>query len=1002
MSSELPPHHGDDPTLPGDGQRIDTDEFFDHAPTGAAPPTRQKRKKRRRQQKLGCFPTVLLVSGMALGIVLLVGTILGIILYNSLATELEADLLILESMAGIEEFESSRIYSRDGDLLYELFGEGRRTEITIDEVPFTVRWATIATEDGTFYENPGFDPESLTRAALEWYEEGEIVSGGSTITQQLVRQIVFDYAERQEQTLRRKLKEIALAWVMTQRFTKDEILELYLNEIYYGNLAYGIEGAANVYFDKPAADLTIGEAAFLTGLIQSPVGYDPYTYFDIAKGRQGQVLTLMVRDGYITQADADAAYAASPLSVDDLASPDIPLVAPHFTVEARRALTELPGIDAELLARGGLSITTTIDLDMQDLAEQIVAQRVAEVREEHNLNNAALIAIHPYTGEVLAMVGSVNYNDETIDGAVNNTVALHQPGSSMKPLTYAAALESGWTAADIIWDVPMAFDTGVGAGFDYEPGNYDLRYHGPVRLRDALANSYNIPAVLVMREVGVPRLLEIANRFGIESLVQDASYYGLSLTLGGGEVQLIEMASAYAVFASGGHRIEPHLVARVEDRDGNVIYEAPTEPGERVLDERVAFVISDILSDNAARTPAMGSESDLLLPFPAAAKTGTTNDYRDNLTIGYTPHLVVGVWAGNTDNSPMADGTSGLTGAAPIWNDFFSTVYSRPDLTALLENPALPGIGAEFTAPDGVSENAVCILSSLRDPVPAEGGCPRSSTEWFIDWTDEELLEITGGTPEPTPTNAPTPTPRVDEAGNPLPGLGPARVVIEEGILAMAVLAIPEEAQEQVEEAVRAAFAAADYPDGVPSPATPPYCILNGEGLEAEGASFQVFIAAPSNPVDAIRARNWAYRNGVPIEPNLPCSDDLITVAVDPGDLTSDPETGAAYAIASPRPEQEVYGILPVIGTAMWSSPLIDYYKVEIQVVDGSPNPWITIGDIHRLQVENDVLEMLHAEALTPGPYLLRLAIVRIDGSELQHFVIPITVVPNPTPTPGA
>lgn len=959
------------------------------------PPPGPPRRRRRRSPSpvWQAIKVVLIVLAMIVAALLGAALIAGVVIYNSLATELTDDLTRLDSMEGIETFETTYIYDRSGQVqLYEVFTEGRRTAVPLDRIPFALRWATIATEDSTFYDNPGFDPPSIARAAYQWYQEGEIVSGGSTITQQLVRQIVFDYEERTEQTLRRKLKEAALAWVMTQKYDKDEILELYLNEIYYGNLAYGIEEASNVYFDKHASELNIAEAAFLAGLPQSPSTYDPYTNFAAAKARQRQVLDLMVRNGFIGPAEADAAFNSPPLTVSDLASPQISLLAPHFTTEVRRQIGELPGIEPEMIARGGLVIITTVDMEMQRIAEDLLAQRIAEVRGEFNMNNAALVALNPTTGEVLAMVGSVDYNDESIDGAVNNILSQHQPGSAIKPLTYAAAFEQGWTPADILWDVPMMYDSGVGP---YEPRNYDGRFHGPVRLRDALANSYNIPAVTLLREIGVPSLLEIAGRFGMESLGEDAAFYGLSLTLGGGEVTPMEMATSFSVFANGGHRVTPHVILRVTDNQGNVLYEAPAEKGEQVLDPRIAYQINSILSDNAARTPAMGAESPLLLEFPAAVKTGTTNDYRDNWTVGYTPHLTVAVWTGNTDNSPMAEGTSGLTGAAPIWNDYLAAVYALPRAASLLEAPGLPPLRSDFVRPDRLEERPVCVLSSLRDPAAAEEGCPRQRPEWFLVGGLDPSIPPT---PIPTPTPVPTPIPTPDEEPpGPLP---PVRAMLEPGLFQIGVLALDEERQATVVETLADAWRS--LPASAPAPSPPLYCEMLQEEAALEGVSFQVFIAAPPDPIDAIRARNWAYANGVPIEPGVLCPPDLIEELVEEFELDPmiDPFTGSVYGIASPRIGEEVYGLLPVLGTATWTSEEVLFYKLEIgpgQI----PDEYFTFGDIHAEQVEAGVLEYLHADALAPGPYVMRLVLVLQDGNTLPPYQIPITVVPAPEEVAG-
>lgn len=965
-------------------------------PIAPRPPRRKARPPRRTRRKLwGCLRTGLIVAAMVAAALIGAGLVAGVVVYNSLAGELADDMAKLDTMEGVEDFETTRIYDRSGEvLLYELFGEGRRTEVDLDQIPFSMRWATIATEDDTFYENPGFDPPSIARAAYDWYRTGEIVSGGSTITQQLVRQIVFDYEERTEQTLRRKFKEAALAWVMTQKFDKDEILELYLNEAYYGNLAYGVEEASAVYFDKHASELTIAEAAFLAGLPQAPGLYDPYTDFATVKARQRQVLDLMVRHGFITAAEADEAFNESPTVVGDLASPNISLLAPHFTVEVRRQLAELPGIEPEMLDRGGLVVTTTIDMDMQSLAEDIVAARVAEVGEEFNMSNAALVALQPVTGEVLAMVGSVDYDDEAIDGAVNNILSEHQPGSTMKPLTYAAALEQGWTAADVLWDVPMVYGSGPNA---YQPVNYDGRFHGPVRLRDALANSYNIPAVTLAREVGVENLLAISKRFGIDSLLQDPSQYGLSLTLGGGEVMPLEMARAFSVFANGGRRIDPVYITRVEDNDGNVLYEAPGQADDEVLDERIAYIISDILSDNAARTPAMGADSPLLVDFPAAVKTGTTNDYRDNWTIGYTPQLVVAVWAGNTDNSPMAEGTSGLTGAAPIWHDYMTEVMTLPDIAETLVSDGVPPLGAEFERPDRLENRQVCVLSSLSEPAPAEEGCPQSRGEWFrVGGEDPAIAPTEVPTATPVPTRAPRPETGDDddddEAEEPEGPMIPARQDMGYGVLQIGVLPLDDE-DLQAEVVATLASAAEALPDGTPGSLPPRYCEVDQQSVELEGVAFQIFIAAPTDPVDAVRARNWALENGVPIEPGVACPGEVIE-EVEEAEAETPAGLKIVYGIREPAAGQEVSGILPVIGTALFDSSEVEFYKVEIGA-GRNPSEFVTIGEVHREPVDDDVLEMLHAEALPPGPYVLQLVLVPTGPDAIPPFQVPIEIVEN-------
>ena len=586
--------------------------------------------------------------------------------------------------------------------------------------------ATISVEDDTFYVNNGLDAPSLMAALVANLRNPDTRPvGGSTITQQLVRHIAFDFDERTTVSYDRKVKEVVLAYIMNRNFSKEEILEMYLNEIYYGNLAYGIEAAANTYFGKSAAELTLGEASLLAGLPQSPVELDPLTNLEGAKRRQWLVLNLMVSEGYITQAQAEAAYL-EPLS---FVAQEVSLAAPHFAVYARQQLEEMFG--AEVVANGGLRVTTTLDLNYQKLAEELARRHVNEMGPQHNLTNASLVAMKPQTGEILAMLGSVDYDNEAIDGHVNVALSQQQPGSSIKPLTYAAALspdeegETVWTPADILWDVEVEYPQADGQ--TYAPVNYDSRFHGPVRLRDALANSYNVPAVLLLQDIGIPNLLEFARKLGIESWQNDSSQYGLALTLGGAEVTPLELTSAYATFANNGYHLPPVSILRVEKSNGEILYEHPFAQPERVLDPRVAFLISDILDDDAARVPAMGTDNPLALPFPAAAKTGTTNDFRDNWTVGYTPGLVTGVWTGNTDNSEMVD-VSGLTGAAPLWSDFMQAVYSDPSLMETLLVEGQPP-SSEFVPPPALEQEALCAITSV---VVGATDCTPGGSEWRL------------------------------------------------------------------------------------------------------------------------------------------------------------------------------------------------------------------------------------------------------------------------------
>jgi penicillin-binding protein 1C len=687
-----------------------------------SPPPRKKRGC------LGCLGQAVIVSVLLLAVLVFGGIVVaGTLVYSNLSREIEAGIAKLDTARERETFETTRIFDRNGELLWEFFGEGKRTEIALAQVPPAMIAATISVEDDSFYQNTGLDIPSLVAAIIANYRNpAERPVGGSTITQQIVRHIAFDYDERTAVSYNRKAKEIILAWVMDQKYSKDEILEMYLNEIYYGNLAYGVEAAAQTYFGKSAANLTIGEASLLAGLPQSPVELDPFTNLDGAKERQWLILNLMVGDGVMDQSQAEAAYQ-EPLT---FAPQEVSLTAPHFAVYVRQLLEEQFG--ADVVANGGLQVTTTLDLRYQRLAEQLARQHVDAVGPEHNLNNAALVALKPATGEILAMLGSVDYHDEAIDGRVNVALTLQQPGSSIKPLTYAAALsplpdggQPAWTAADILWDVPVDYPQFDGS--TYAPVNYDGNFHGPVRLRMALANSYNVPAVLALQDMGVPRFIEFARQMGINSWTGDSSSYGLSLTLGGGEVTPLELTGAYAIFANGGSKVPPTAVLRVTKSNGEMLYEYQPPAPTAVLDPRVAFLISDILDDDAARVPAMGSQNPLALPFPAAAKTGTTNDYRDNWTMGYTPGLVVGVWTGNTDNSEMLT-ISGLTGAAPLWSDYMKAVYADYGLLETLNVNGVPA-PTEFTPPSGLEKRPLCAIASVA---PGMVDCQRSGEEWFL------------------------------------------------------------------------------------------------------------------------------------------------------------------------------------------------------------------------------------------------------------------------------
>lgn len=635
-----------------------------------------------------------------------------------LLTDLPSPSALSHRRSGV----SSRILDRNGRILYEIADPhaGRHVPVPLEEIPLYCRQATIATEDADFYTNPGVDVRGILRAIWINLRGGEVLAGGSTITQQVARNLLLSPQERSQRTLLRKLRESILAWRIARTFTKDEVLALYLNEVYYGNLAYGIEAAAQTYFGKSVRELSLAECALLAGLPQSPALYDPLANPERAQKRQRVVLGLMVEQGSITPEQAELAaqerlhFAATPF----------PIAAPHFVMYVWTWLERQFGTEA--LYTEGLVVTTTLDLDLQHTAEAVIRRhlaRLARASEESGLrevNNAALVALDPQTGAILAMVGSPDYFNPAIDGAVNAALALRQPGSAIKPLTYAAAFTPDadgrplLTPASLLLDVRTAFPTRE--GLPYVPVNYDRRFHGPVSAREALAQSLNVPAVRVLQIVRVDRLVALANDLGMTSF-GTGERFGLALTLGGGEVRLLELTAAYAAFANGGRRVEPFGVLEVRDARGHLRYRAQPAPGPQVLDPRVAYLITDILSDEGARAPAFGTGSVLRLSRPAAAKTGTSSAWRDIWTVGYVPQLVTGVWVGNADGKPMGD-VSGAEGAGPIWHDFMER--------ALRGQPVIP-----FAEPPGLERRRVCVPSGLLPTAL----CPRTRQELFIAGT---------------------------------------------------------------------------------------------------------------------------------------------------------------------------------------------------------------------------------------------------------------------------
>lgn len=557
--------------------------------------------------------------------------------------------------------QSTKIYDRTGEtLLFNIYGNEKRTLVELTDIPEHVVQATLVAEDREFYTHRGISITGIIRSAIRNLTTGSR-EGGSTLTQQLVKNAILS----PEKTYTRKIKEIILSWQIEKRFSKDEILQLYFNEIPYGSVAYGAEAGAQTYFSKSIKDISLAEAAILAALPQAPTYYSPYgSNVDALIGRQGWILDSMAELGYITETDAE--FAKNEKLEFNQKRDDI--TAPHFVMYVREYLTEKYG---ELtVEQGGLQVLTTLDMVKQTLAEKVIAEG-AESNLSWEASNAALVAIDTKTGQIIAMVGSKDFFDEEIDGQVNVTIRPRQPGSSFKPVVYTAAFIKGYTPDTVLYDVETKFLNYDGK--DYEPKNYDLKQRGPVTITKALAGSLNIPAVKAIYLTGVDNVIDLAEDLGYTTL-SDRSRFGLSLVLGGGEVTLLEHVNAFSALAREGEYHPPVAILEVKDKDGNILEEYKKKE-KKVLSSEIARLTNKILSDNGARAYVFGENNHLTLGGrPVAAKTGTTNDYRDAWTIGYTPSLAVGVWVGNNDNSAMKRGAAGGVVAAPIWNSFMRQI----------------------------------------------------------------------------------------------------------------------------------------------------------------------------------------------------------------------------------------------------------------------------------------------------------------------------------------
>ena len=572
--------------------------------------------------------------------------------------------------------QSTHLYDRNGKLLYEIYRDVNRTPVNLSDLPPYVVQATIAIEDKNFYNHKGISFfGGILRAFKETITTNEL-QGGSTITQQLVKSALLS----PERTIERKFKEIFLAVWTEQIYSKQKIMEMYLNQVPYGGSAYGIEEAAEIYYSKSAKFLNLNEAALLAGLPRAPSVYSPFVNPKLTLSRRNEVLRGMYNLGYIPK---DVLNQTLAMEVN-IQPQKTTIHAPHFVFFTKNYLEKEFG--TRKVEESGFRVTTTIDLEIQETAETILREELDKI-QNLNVTNGGIIVLSPQTGEILAMVGSVDYFLDKY-GAYNVTTAERQPGSALKPMLYALALERGFTAASPIEDAPIIFQTQ--GNEPYRPVNYDGRFHGKVTLRYALSNSYNIPAVKVLNQLGVQQFVDFAKQMGIDTWT-DSSRFGLSLGLGGGEVTLIDLAQVYGVFATGGYRVEPNPVKKIVDSKERVV-EQLTDQKLRVLDSGIAFIITDILSDNIARQQAFGPGSALEIPgYKVAVKTGTTNEKKDNLAVGFTPEFLVGVWVGNNDNTPMNPHlTSGVTGAAPIWHRV---------MQYLLENKAQ---GLTFQQPENI------------------------------------------------------------------------------------------------------------------------------------------------------------------------------------------------------------------------------------------------------------------------------------------------------------
>lgn len=645
-------------------------------------------------KKLGIQSYPKLILGIAM---------VALLLFSFLSAVLSISLPNPTSLTIQKPTESTKVLDRNGEVLYDIYNERRRTLVSFADIPQSVKQATLAAEDSNFYTHSGFDMRGLVRGLVLKPLTGSGFQGGSTITQQYAKNSFLTSSR----SIFRKMREFILAVEIEKLYTKDKILEMYLNGIPYGNAYYGIETASQGYFGKPVKELTLAESAVLAALPQAPTYFSPYggDYEKRLLPRKDWILERMLKLGYITDKQYESAKGEKLAFLPKRDS----IRAPHFVMYVKELLADKYG--ERLLEEGGFKITTTLDWNKQKMAEDIISSRAEANKTKYKASNTALVSIDPNTGEILAMVGSANYLDESIGGYVNVATRERQPGSAFKPVVYAAAFLKGYSPATMLMDVHTDFGQG------YDPFNYDNKFRGPISIRQALGNSLNVPAVKALAYVGVNPAIDLAHKMGITTMTEP-DRYGLSLVLGGAEVKLLDLTSAYGVFATGGKRAEIMSILKVEDRRGKVLEENKPEPLKEVLDPEAAYSVNSILSDDSARTPTFAPGGWLTLPGrPVGAKTGTTQNYRDGWTFGYTPDLVTGVWVGNNDNSEM-DHAAGYSVASPIWNAYMRQATAKMPVKA-------------FAVPEGIRS---VVVDAVSGKLPTDV-TPNTKTDVFASWS---------------------------------------------------------------------------------------------------------------------------------------------------------------------------------------------------------------------------------------------------------------------------